>query len=143
MYIADVESGYFVNSNHQRMAEIVHDFDPHLIVQWIPPAMRTTEEDKKHPYRIIHDGTGAAQGQPYEVMRLSEEDMDGRVIEKLFLLRVDKNDIPARIKAQYDALKAIGMKQFIEEQEAKRDLDIFRLKTPLHTFKHEGKVYRA
>lgn len=143
MYIADLESGYFINSNHQRCAEIVHDFDPHLSVQWIPPDQRTEPEDRKHPYRIVHDGSGAANGQPYEVMRLSESDMDGRVVQRLFESRVDKNDIPARIKAQHDALKAISLKELQEEQEAKRDFDTFRIKTPLHTFKHGGEVYRS
>ena len=140
MFLAS-EEGYFISDNHRRVAEIVNDFDRNLEVQWIPPDKRDSLSEKEKPFRIIHRGHG--DGQPYTVMELSDDEMNGKVIERLFQSRVDKNDIPAQVRAAQDAAKVLQLKRLQEEQEATRDFDVFRLKTPLHTFRHDGKVYRT
>lgn len=141
MHIA-TDQGYFVSEQHQRVAQIVNDFDRNLEVQWIPPDQRSTLTEQAKPFRIVHNGSGKAEGQAYVVMDLAEAEMNGSVIERLFQSRVDKHDIPAQIKAQHDARRLVRLKELEDEQAATRDFDAFRLKTPLHTFKHEGKTYR-
>lgn len=143
MFVANVDGGYFVSEKHQQIAEIVQDFNADLEVKFIPPHLRAEPEEKEWPYMIVHNGRGTAGGRPYLVMLLSEDEMDGRVIEKLFMAMVDKNDIPARMKAIADAQKVVRIKAQKEQEGMQNEFDAFRLKTPLHTFSHKGRKHKA
>ena len=47
------ELGEFINEDHRRFAEILHDLKPSYSLQYIPKNARVTEDDRVKPWRII------------------------------------------------------------------------------------------
>jgi len=117
----------------------VNDYNPELQVVWIPPENRTTPEDKKHPFAIMHC---PPDREPYIVMLVEENEMDQRVLERLFLADQSKNDVGARLNAANTAAKLMQEYERAARQEELDDFHTFLLKNPKHTIKHGGKVYR-
>lgn len=137
--IYDPDSGHFVSERHQYVASIVRDYNPELVVRWIPPEQRETAEEKTYPFAIFHEPPGRP---PYVVMLVKESEMDQRVLERLFLADQKHTNVGARIAAANAAAKMVQEYERAAEREALRDFHTTLLKSPLHTFKHNGKVYK-
>lgn len=138
-YRYDPGSGSFVHAKHQRIAEIIHDYNPDLELAWIPPAQRTVEDTK--PFMVIHN---QADGKRYPVFSLSEDELDERVLARLFFSDMRKhrpNDVMTAIEAAEAAEAIYRAKEHEDEMAEARDLAIHVLKSPLHKYKHGGKVF--
>lgn len=139
-YRYDPNSGSFVHAKHQRIAEIIHDYNPELELAWIPPANRTAEDTK--PFMVIHN---QSDGQRYPVFSLSEDELDERVLARLFYADMKKHKadtVMTAIEAAEAAEAIYKAKEHEDEMAEARDLATHILKSPLHTYRHGGKVYR-
>lgn len=67
----DSDSGAFINSKMQRMAEILNDYNSNFSLVWIPPKNRDATDTK--PYAILDSTPGLA---PYVMRYLSEVEMN-------------------------------------------------------------------
>lgn len=137
--ILDQDTGLFVSQEHQYIASIIQDYNPELHLVWIRPNDRTTPEERTHPFAIMHIPDG---GEPYIVMKIKETELDQRVLAKLFEADQAKGDPLAKINAANQAAKALQAYQQAAEMEELADFHASLLKSPLHTFRHDGKVYR-
>jgi hypothetical protein len=141
-YHFDVDSGTIVSEKHRRIAEIIHDYNRELSLLWIPPSQRGVE-DTEPPFVIVHT---RADGSQYPVMWIPEEQMDEPqvVLGRLFagdMAKGDKDRVATAIEAAERADEIYRAKIEQEKWEEKMDFMSFALNTPLHTFKHDGKVY--
>lgn len=135
----DSEHGCFINQDHQRFAEILEDIDPYLCLVWIPPKERDGTNDK--PYAVLHQPPGL---EPYVVRWISELEMNNptAILDNIFQSNTAKFD---PIKALEDHETHEQMMQLKREEDRIEDdiqLGVFLAKTPLHTFKHNGQIYR-
>lgn len=126
------EDGRWVNADVMRVAQIINEYDPNLRLVWIEPENRTVHDDK--PYAVV--GTDG-QGREYFVMRLSEAEMDHRVLERLWTQDNGNGDVLAALDAKNAALKAIELKKEIERQEEARELAAWMIKAPVGA-RHNG-----
>lgn len=132
------EDGQFVSEDHKRIAEIIHDYDPALQLAWIPPAARGVEDDGKE-FAVIH----TQEGRPsYFVFFLSKDEVDHRVLTRLWEAdNKDKNVLTA-LEAQNAAIEAIRMKQNMDDLEDKKELVGSIIKSPKSKYKHNGVAYQ-
>lgn len=121
-YIA-TEDGRFVSSDHMRIAEIIHDYNPDLALGWIPPELRR-DEDKK-VWAVFEHGIVVA----------TFEECDERILEHLWLHDNAKHDVLARLDAHNKAVEAVNLKKQIEEAEMRQELIVSVLKSPLHRYR--------
>ena len=139
-YHYDTESGSFVSDKHMRVAEILHDYNPELSLMWIPPASRSAEDTK--PYVVVHTQKDGSQ---YPVFYLSEDELDHRVLARIFAADM-KNHRPDDVLVELDAMEAakemMQAKEHEDELAEQREFALSLLRTPLHTYRHKGKVYR-
>ena len=138
-YHYDTESGTFVSSRHMRIAEIIQDYNPELSLMWIPPANRTDEDTK--PYVVVHT---QSDGQQYPVFYLTEDELDHRVLGRIFAADMKKhnpNNVMAEIEAYENAQKILEAKEYEDKMAEKADFAKSLLKSNLHTYRHGGKVY--
>lgn len=126
------EGGYFVSQEHQRIAEIVNDYDPNLYLLFIP-AGRRAEGDK--PYAIMDNG--GDDKAPYIVAYFDH--CDSRILEHLFMNDVRRHDQMARVEAAELAQQITEAKRRQDEEDAKADIARSMWKSPLHTYRHNGK----
>lgn len=136
--IYDAESGHFVSQEHQRIAEIIHDYDPDLYLCWIPPENR--DLDNTQPFAIIHMPEGKPQ---YIVRKLKDSEVDARLLQWLFSNDQARagNDILGSIEAAEAAKKALKLKEREERIGERLDLAETMLKSPLNWYRHGGKKY--
>lgn len=140
-YHYDTESGTFVSAKQMRIAEILHDYNPELSLMWIPPAQRSHEDIK--PYVVVHT---KADGSQYPVFYLSEDELDHRVLGRIFANDMKNHDgadsMMREIEAYENAKKIVEAKELEDKKAEKLDFAKSLIKSHLHTFRHGGKVYK-
>lgn len=142
VYIFDPESGYLLSEKHLRVAERIKEYDPHLELAWIPPDKRSSDEPQLDTFCIIDRRD---PGNPYVVRRLVEDEVDERLIGWLWqndMARQNPKDVLAKLDAEVEREKRDREKRNAEIREEARDKANTILRSPLHTFKHEGVTYR-
>lgn len=127
------EDGQFVSAEHQRIAEIIADYDPDLQLLWIPPANR---EPGDAPFAVLHSPAGKP---PYVVCYA--DDCDERLLARVFSMDSAKQDIWSEIEKSEAAREAIKLKRDMDEAEERKDLVEHIIKSPKATYKHDGIVY--
>ena len=119
---------------HERIAEIIQDWDPNLELCYIPPEARSVFD--KHPFGVRH-----VQGH-YMVLTVPEREVDERLIAKLIKMDTRRNDVLGQMEADEAALRLVMLKEKMEAQAEVREFAQTVLKSPKHVYRHEGKVYR-
>jgi hypothetical protein len=139
----DSDSGAFISSKHQRLAEILHDYNPYFSLVWIPPENRDATDTK--PFAILN----SSPSRPQHIIRyLSEAEMNEpeKIMSWVFEGDLDRNNpqtVFARIEARDRAAKLFELKAKQEEAEAREDFAgfVFGSRSP-NTFRHNGQTYR-
>lgn len=131
----DSTAGAFINGKHQRMAEVLHDYNPHFSLVWIPPKDRGALDMK--PYAILSSPVHLA---PHIIRYLSEKDMDdpASVLAWIFegdLERRRPSDVRNMLEAKMAADEAMALKAHEASIEEELDKLEFIARTPLHTFR--------
>lgn len=136
----------FIDSKHQRLAEILHDYDDTLSLEYIP-SMERDENDTK-PFRIRQtprDGRA-----PYIVKYLSAREMDdpAAVLEWIWEGDFRKHNPDAifnRLEARRLTKELLEKKDEMAEREEAIDLMTNLAaggKDHKHYFRHNGQTFR-
>lgn len=133
MVFIPADNGTWVDENFERLARVVQDYDPSLVLAWIPPDKRT--RDDKKPYAIMDIRTN----QP--VMFASELETPVGILERLFNADNQKGNVLDRLEARENAEKALAMKEWLDKREEVNEVAKFFINSPLHTVKHNGKKF--
>jgi hypothetical protein len=137
-YHWDPESGHFISSTHQRIAEIIKDYDPDLELAWVPPDKRIVGDDKV--FAVID------RARNYVVLEFTEEEADHRILARLWNNDVAKQGGPEalwdKMERERIALKAIELKEQLDRRQELLDFAATVIKSPLHSFKHRGKDFK-
>lgn len=132
-YRYDGQSGQYINTDHQRIAQIVNDYDPSLFLCWIPPDKR--EPGETQTYALIHQRVG----QPEQVVTtFCDNEIDERVLAWIFRADTTRSDVLSAVDAQNAAAKLVEAKQWEDARAEMRDFMATVLKSPKHVFKHNG-----
>lgn len=138
----DTTKGYLLgdtgalSQEHLRIAQILYDFDPNLELSYIPEQDRTPED--KEPFALFH----THNGHRYLVMTIAPQDMNHKLVEKVFSAAIDENDVLGRIEAADAAQRAMDLAAEMERRAERREFMESVIKSPLHTYRHDGKVYQ-
>lgn len=137
-FILDPVSGRALSAKHQRLAEVIRDYDDTLEIMWVPPENRGLEDMNKE-FCVVCRPEGK---QPYIVMRVAENQMDESVLAAIIIRDNKHGSVLDQIEAMDFADQAVAAKDdyeaFLERQDFARSV----LKSPLHTYRHAGKVYK-
>lgn len=136
----------FISSKHQQLAEILHDYNHTLSLQFVP-SMARDENDTK-PFRIVE--TPVDGREPYVVRYLSEREMDDPQQVLLWIWEGDfrKHSPDAvfnRLEARRLADEMLKKKNEMDEREERQDM-IASLasggRDGLHWYRHNGQTFR-
>lgn len=128
--------GHFVSEKHARIAEIVQDFNPYLELVWIPPENRK-ENDDTPPFAILDRTPGK---KPYIVFTIKEDELDERVIAKLFQGDLAHNDVLGRLEAQERAAQVLKYKEQMDKAAERQDFVKSVVGSGKHSFRHNGRI---
>lgn len=130
------DDGQWVNGDFERLARMVKDYDESLELVWIPPAARTRDDKEPYAIRDTRDQKGSGI-----IFFIKETDSPVDVIERLFTGDNKHGDVLKRIEAREDAERVWQMKRNDDEMLEAAELAFFFKQSPLHTIKHNGKVF--
>lgn len=113
------ELGEFINEDHRRFAEILHDLKPTYSLQYIPKAQRESVEDRANPWRIIDSPPGVS---PYLVRTMTEVEMNNpqEILAWLFagdIVRHGTDAVLRQIEAKENAARLMELKRQEDELE--------------------------
>lgn len=139
----DSESGDFLTNNHRILAEILHDYNPHFSLVWIPPKNR--DDTDSRPFAILDSSPGLA---PYVMRYLSEREMDNpdAILAWIFDGDLSKNrsvDVLQRMDNRNNAKELMRLKKEEEEREDRIELGAFMFsggRNRLNRVRHGGQV---
>lgn len=134
----DANTGTYVSEKHRRVAEIIHDYDETLQLVFIPPKDRSTPEDHKVPFAILHTPPNQ---QPYIVRAVAESEVDERLLAWLWSNDGERGDPFATLQKIDEAQKVMEAHAAQEARDEAMEIGASILKSKKHTFKHNGKVY--
>lgn len=142
-YEVHPDTGEWVNSQYALISRIIYDYSqlpgsPQLSMAWIRPADRNTAEDFTHPYAVIQT---LPNGQDVVIFTLREDELDHRVISRILAGDQSKGDVFAQMEKDKVAKELMDLKKKREVIDDAIEIQRTILKSPLHTFKHNGKVY--
>jgi hypothetical protein len=126
-----------LSQKHERVAQIIKDYDPNLELAYIPKQERTAFD--AYPFAVVH--VNPDNGYRYVVMTCKEDEVDERLLAKLFMANVDNNDVIGRLEAEDAARRLMEFKTKMEIMEEKKDFRDSVLKSRKHWYRHNGRVY--
>jgi hypothetical protein len=125
------DDGRWVNSDFERLARNIQDYDQNLQLCWIPPEKRT-REDKK-PYAVVDTRTQTV------VLHAGELDSPAEILTNLYLADGSNGNVLDRIEAHNLAIENLRTQEWADQREDMRDQALFLVKSPLNTLKFNGK----
>ena len=126
--VYDSSRNEFVNAKHQRIAEIIADYDPDLRLLFIPQRDRTAADI--YPYAIGHGNDAVG----YDIiMYVKEEELDERLLARLWMNDSRKNDPLHYLEKLEEAREAVQLKEELEKREERMDKAKFMIRSPYHT----------
>ena len=136
MTTAIIQDGHVLSQDHQRVAEVIQDYDPDLFLAWVPPENRALDEE--FPYALIH----TTFGRQYVVRKLRTEDVNHSLIAWLWMNDNARNgtDLANKLEAEENARRAVELKAREEELEMKRDFAKSVL-SGKNYYRHDGVLY--
>jgi len=135
--LVPAEDGHWVNENHARIAELINDYDPSMDLVWIPPENRV-KNGNEAPYAVRHTNK---DGYQYLLFFVNDDELDHRVLGRIYEADLTKHDVQARIESDEKAYWALQRK--IRQEKAEERMDFVRAVAGNNksTFKHNGKIY--
>jgi hypothetical protein len=129
--------GSFISANVSRVVELIREYDPNLMVKWIPPTMRRPDEPAFMISERLRDGR--------EVVAFyvqSEADFNEGVLARIYEGDNSRHDVQARVAAQNAAVLAVREARAQDEREQFADLVHSMVNSKKHTYRHNGRSHR-
>lgn len=126
-----------LSQKHERVAEIIKDYDENLELAYIPKQERTDRDSE--PFAIVH--TNPSNGYRYVVMTCKESEVDERLLTRLFLANTDDQNVLARLEAEEAAKRLMDYRARMDEMEEKREFAQAVISSKKNYYRHNGKVY--
>ena len=126
------ENGNFVSENQRRVAEIIHDYDPNLQLQWIPPGDRGPQE---FTFRVVDTNPN----NPNYVVCFAHE-CDERLLAQIFQSdqRRNGNDVLTYLDNHNAAVELINAKKSEEQRMMDHELTYSILRSTKIHYRHNG-----
>lgn len=132
-----LESEGTLSQLHERVAFLLQEYNPELELQYIPRLERSTEEEKRKPFRVVHHSSTG----DYIMGHFAESEVNHTLIAHIWKNDGRRRDVLADLETEEAAKEALLMREALDKHEEREDFAKTLLRSPLHTFKHNGKTY--
>lgn len=134
-HILDPNSGMALSAEHTRIAELIKEYEPSLELAWVPPENRTLNEE--FPFAVIHRVQGV---EPYVVMRLRENEVDHRVLARLYAADNSRGNVLSDIELEEKARRQVAARKAEEELAEAHEMAAWAIRSKAGS-KHNGVRY--
>lgn len=133
MYVPATD-GSWINEKTARVAELISEYDRRLELRWIP-------EDRRQPgdahFAIIEKND---DGREYVAFLIQDESfVDERLLARIYAADNKDKNVGAELEAHNKAVRDMVAKERQDEIDTMNDLALSMVRSPLHTYRHNGK----
>lgn len=125
----------WVSAEFQRLADVIHEYDPYLFLEFIPPERQVDLIDKQKCFRIVDTRTNTV------ALTADSLSNPADILARLWSNDQKHGNVIARMDARNAAVEALKLKEQIEEQERLKDFVHFIAKNTKSRWEHDGKIY--
>lgn len=128
------ETGHFISSRFQYLAEVLQDYDATLELRWIPPDNRNTPHEQRNPWAVFQRGQ--------VVFLCSEKDEPHKILARVIAGDRRQGDPLQRMdEAERVARQLLEFKEMEEMAQAKDEMAflIDNANRGKHYISHNGK----
>lgn len=137
-HILNAGANGFISEKHQRIAEIINDYEPNLSLVWIPYGDRIPE-DRDKEFAVLHNAPGR---EPYIVFYCKEYEVDERLLAKLWAADNNVSNVLNTLEIHNAAIEAVKLKEKMDAEQERAELAESIWKSPKSVYKHNGVKYR-
>lgn len=134
-YRLDGTSGYAINTDHERVAAVIHDVYPDISLAWIPPDKRQPGD---MPFALIHTPLGKPE---YVIRTLEEKDVNETLLAWIIKNDTSKTNPLAAVEADDLARELIKARAWEDIKEERGDIAAHILRSGRARYRHNGVVY--
>ena len=120
------EGGRMVDAEVERIAAIIQDYDPNLRLAWVPPENREINEE--FPFAVLYDNPNT--GREELVMRLRADEVDHRVLKRLWENDNRNGNVLDAIETEEAARKAVEYQRMMDEHLERQELAAWMVNAP-------------
>lgn len=135
-YRFDGESGRAVNTDHERIAQIIQDYNPDMRLVWIPSDQRQSTD--LQPFAIVHSPLGRPE---YIALKCREDEVNEKLLGRLIAGDLSRNDVLGQLEAEDKARELINAKKWEDTLAEKREIAAQIIKSPRVRYTYNGRVY--
>lgn len=131
---APTETGHWIDSQFEYLAEVIQDYDPVMELRWIPPDNRKTLHEQKNPWAVFC--------REDLVFLCSNKDKPHEILARIIAGDQRRGDVLDRMeKAEIAAKKLLEYKEQEIMAEAKEEFEflINNANRGKHYIKHNGR----
>ena len=121
---------------HERVAQILKDYNPDLELQYIPEGQRTSFEK---PFRVVHRPVGQPE---YVIGYFETNQVNHNLIAHIFKHDTRNRNVLNDLEAEEKAKEALMMREALDKAEERMEVTRSIIRSPKSTYKYNGKVYR-
>jgi hypothetical protein len=134
-YRFDGQSGEYVNTMHQRIAEEINKYNPELRLTWVPPAIRT--KDDIYPYALVHSPIGKPE---YVVCNLREDELE-YLLERVYRMDTRRSSPLSALESHEKARKVLAEQEWRDDLDTAHEVAAQIWKSPRNRYTYKGKVF--
>lgn len=131
-----LNQGGDMSETHERVARLLKEYNPELELQYIPEQDRTSFDAK--PFRVIHNSPRFGV---YIIGHFAAKDVNETLIAHVFKHDRKNRDVLSDLEDDERAKEALLMRAALDKAEEREDFAKHLIKSPLHTYRHNGKKY--
>jgi hypothetical protein len=131
-----LERGGDMSETQERVARMLKEYNAELELQYIPEQDRGAFDAK--PFRVVHNSPRFGT---YIVGHFAAKDVNETLIAHVFKHDRKNRNVLTDLEDDERAREAILMRAALDKQEEREDLAHSILKSPKHTYRHNGKKY--
>lgn len=123
--------GQFVSQKHRQIVDAIRQYDPHIEVQWIPPAARAPHQAA---FRLVHNESGK---EPYIMFHVrKDEDFTTEILMRIIASDQRVNGVSiSEFEAAEQAAKLVAEQRAFDAMEEAQDIALHVFKSPLNDYK--------
>lgn len=133
MYVP-TESGEWVSAKTAHVAELIKEYDHRLELRWVPPDKRIPGDPE---FAIIEKND---DGREYIAFLIQDESwVDERLLGRIYAADNINKNVGAETEAHNRAVRELERKQAQDELAEQHDMVVSMMRSPLHTYRINGK----
>jgi hypothetical protein len=125
-----------LSQDHERVAQLLKDYNPELELQYIPENERSAFDAK--PFRVVHNSPKFGV---YVIGNFAVDEVNEKLVSFVFKHDAKNRDVLSDLEAEEAAREALRLRKILDEHEERQDFGKSLIQSPLHTYRHAGKKY--